>query len=103
MRRQMAIATIPRQNDATYDVSLPDACTEAKGPISYYETSPNVPHPLGAVPDGGGVNFTIFSQHATSVELLLFTRHDDQEPFQIIPLDPARNKTFHFWHVYVKR
>ncbi len=29
-------------------------------------------YPLGAKPDKYGVNFSIFSEHATSVELLLF-------------------------------
>ena len=36
------------------------------------------------------------------VELLLFDAHDDPEPVQIIRLDPIENKTFHFWHVYVR-
>src|SRR5688572_7333049 len=60
------------------------------------------PHPLGATPDAEGVNFCIFSQHATGIELLLFDAHDDHEPKQVIRLDPARNKTFHFWHCYVR-
>jgi isoamylase len=59
-------------------------------------------HPLGAVPDEQGVNFSIYSQHATSVELLLFAKPDDPEPVQVIPLDPLRHRTFHFWHVYVR-
>lgn len=66
-----------------------------------YETAPGRPHPLGAVPDINGVNFSVFSRNATSVELLLFDGHDDREPAQIINLDPAVNKTFFFWHVYV--
>ena len=67
-----------------------------------YNFEPGSPHPLGATPDAGGINFAVFSQHATAVELLLFDEHDDPEPIQMITLDPARNKTFHFWHVYVK-
>lgn len=59
-------------------------------------------HPLGATPDKEGVNFSVFSERATSVELLLFDEHDDKEPTQIIQLDPRSNKTFHFWHVYVR-
>jgi isoamylase len=31
-----------------------------------------VPYPLGATWDGSGVNFAIFSEHATRVELCLF-------------------------------
>ncbi len=67
-----------------------------------YETTRGRAHPLGAVPDENGVSFTIFSRNATGVELLLFDEHDDPEPVQSINLDPRSNKTFHFWHVYVK-
>ena len=33
---------------------------------------PGKPYPLGATWDGQGVNFALFSQHATGVELCLF-------------------------------
>src|SRR5262249_17860906 len=33
---------------------------------------PGQPYPLGATWDGAGVNFAIFSEHATKVELCLF-------------------------------
>ncbi|HEX7139898.1 MAG TPA: alpha-amylase family glycosyl hydrolase, partial [Vicinamibacterales bacterium] len=49
-----------------------------------------------------GVNFCVFSQSATEVALLLFARPDDVEPVQTIRLDPFTNKTFHFWHVFVR-
>lgn len=67
-----------------------------------YTTEAGGPHPLGAVPDNNGVSFTLFSQHASSVELLIFAKHDDPFPVQTIVLDPTVHKTFHFWHVYVK-
>src|SRR4051794_33413583 len=67
-----------------------------------YATTPGRPHPLGATPDADGVNFSVFSRNASGVELLLFDKHDDAEPAQVIPLDPDRNKTFFFWHVYVE-
>jgi len=67
-----------------------------------YKTEKGSSHPLGAIPDRDGVNFSIFSEHATSVELLLFSQHDALEPVQIIQLDTKLNKTFHFWHVYVR-
>ncbi|MBV8551473.1 MAG: hypothetical protein JOY54_09245 [Acidobacteriaceae bacterium] len=60
------------------------------------------PHPLGANPGQGGVNFSLFSIHATGVELLLFAAPDAREPFQVIRLDPCVNKSFHFWHVFVR-
>lgn len=69
---------------------------------SPYKTERGCSHPLGAIPKHDGVNFSIFSEHATSVELLLFSHHDDLEPIQIIQLHSKFNKTFHFWHVYVQ-
>lgn len=58
-------------------------------------------HPLGSVTDADGVNFSIFADYATSVELLLFDNHDDPEPILVIVLDSDMNKTFRFWHVHV--
>ncbi|MEH1824818.1 MAG: glycogen debranching protein GlgX [Nostoc sp.] len=70
--------------------------------IPDYQLESGCSHPFGAVPDKDGVNFSIFSEHATSVELLLFDRDDSPQPTHIIQLNPKFNKTFHFWHVYVK-
>src|ERR1017187_9856301 len=67
-----------------------------------YQIERGKPHPLGAVPDEQGVNFSIFSQCATHVELLLFGMHDDAEPAQIIPMDPMRHRTYDCWHVYIR-
>ena len=60
------------------------------------------PQPLGATVDDGGVNFALFSEEATGVELLLFDAHDDLHPVATIPFDPDVNRSFHFWHVYVR-
>src|SRR5258706_15811150 len=59
-------------------------------------------HPLGATTHSDGVNFSLFSQDATEVALLLFDRQSAIEPAQVIRLDPFQNKTFHFWHVFVR-
>ena len=67
-----------------------------------YAVEPGSSHPLGATPQPDGVNFSLFSGNATDVELLLFATHDAPQPFQIIRLDPYLNKTFHFWHVFVR-
>jgi isoamylase len=56
--------------------------------------------PLGATPSAEGVNFSVYSKHATGVELLLFD-HVDGEPSRVIPIDPAANRTYHYWHVFV--
>ena len=58
-------------------------------------------YPLGATLDSRGANFSIFSRGASNVELLLFARQDDSHPAQVIPLDPAANRTYHYWHVFV--
>ncbi len=67
-----------------------------------YQTDPGHPHPVGATPTPDGVNFSLFSENATGVELLLFKEHDDPQPSQTILLDPNVNKSFHFWHVHVQ-
>ena len=38
---------------------------------------PGQPYPLGATWDGEGVNFAIFSENATGVELCFFNHEDD--------------------------
>jgi glycogen operon protein len=58
-------------------------------------------HPLGATLVPGGVNFSIFSRGASGMELLLFDREDDDRPAQVICIDPADNRTYHYWHVFV--
>jgi len=57
--------------------------------------------PLGAAPRDGGVNFSLYSRNASKVELLFFDREDDAKPARTIPLDPAANRTYHYWHVFV--
>ncbi|HSE98572.1 MAG TPA: hypothetical protein VLD57_09935, partial [Blastocatellia bacterium] len=42
--------------------------------------------PLGATCYSEGVNFSIFSKHATGVELLLFDSVDAARPARMIPL-----------------
>src|SRR5215207_6968520 len=69
---------------------------------SVYATGPGRPHPLGATPDAAGVNFSVVSRTSSGVELLLFERCHDREPFQVVALEPSRNKTFFFWHAYVE-
>jgi glycogen operon protein len=59
-------------------------------------------HPLGAIPDNGGVNFAVFCRNATAVQLLLFERVDSVQPMQVIDLDPDINRTYVIWHVYVE-
>ncbi|MCC7370194.1 MAG: glycogen debranching protein GlgX [Chloroflexi bacterium] len=60
------------------------------------------PHPLGATVDATGVNFSVFSEHATFIELLLFDNDDSAEPFQTVKLSAAMHRTFHFWHCHIR-
>jgi glycogen operon protein len=57
--------------------------------------------PLGATPAPNGVNFSVFSRHAARVELLLFDGVDDAKPARMVRLDPAVNRTYYYWHVFV--
>jgi isoamylase len=59
------------------------------------------PAPLGATVAEGGVNFSLYSRTATGVELLLFDREGDGRPSRLVPLDPVRNRTYHYWHTVV--
>jgi len=59
---------------------------------------PGAPYPLGATWDGVGVNFAIFSEHATRVELCLFdSAADDSESLTI----PLPEQTDMVWHGYL--
>src|SRR5579871_4337082 len=68
----------------------------------HFEVERGSAHPLGATPTSDGENFSLFSGHATGVELLLFAAHDSAQPSQVIRFDPFVNKTFHFWHLFVR-
>src|SRR4029453_17861510 len=57
--------------------------------------------PLGATLFPGGANFSVYSKHATAVELLLFDGVDDARPARVIRIDPSTNRTYHYWHVFV--
>jgi len=57
--------------------------------------------PLGATVMAGGVNFSVFSRNAAYIELLLFDRAEDARPSRVISIDPAANRTYHYWHVFV--
>jgi isoamylase len=59
---------------------------------------PGSPHPLGATWDGEGVNFAIFSEHATSVELCLFDTPESAEPSAQVSMAAATDRV---WHAYL--
>ena len=57
--------------------------------------------PLGATVQPGGVNFSVFSKHATRIELLLYEGPASAHPVTAIALDPASDRTYHYWHTFV--
>jgi isoamylase len=56
--------------------------------------------PLGATVSDDGTNFSVYSKHATGVELLLFDI-DDARPKRVISIDPTTNRTYHYWNIFV--
>ena len=54
--------------------------------------------PFGAVWDGHGTNFALFSENATGVDLCLFDEPDDAEPSARISFD---HRTHFVWHAYL--
>src|SRR5438270_13379081 len=59
---------------------------------------PGRSYPLGATWDGAGVNFALFSEHATRVELCLF---DDPEAEKEAHRIRLRDHTDQVWHAYL--
>ena len=67
-----------------------------------YPVRPGDGFPAGATVTAAGINFSVFSRHATSVALVLYRSPADRTPLQVIELDPVHNRTFFFWHVLVE-
>jgi isoamylase len=59
---------------------------------------PGASHPLGATWDGAGVNFALFSEHATGVELCLFDDRDERVEIARIRLEERDDQV---WHCYL--
>ena len=59
---------------------------------------PGKPYPLGATWDGNGVNFALFSECATKVDLCLFNSPDDSREAERITLTERRDLV---WHGYL--
>lgn len=59
---------------------------------------PGHPYPMGATWDGEGVNFALFSEHATAVELCLFDGPESIKESHRIRLE---ERTDQVWHAYI--
>jgi glycogen operon protein len=72
-------------------------------PSELDEVQAGNPLPIGgAHQQGTGVNFVLFSRHATGVRLEFYQNSDDSSPSRIIHLDPVRHRTGDVWHVWVR-
>jgi len=76
----------------------PDRLGNSGTPISRRSLWPGLPYPLGATFDGKGVNFAMYSPHATKVELCLFDSPQDKKETQRIELPEV---TDNVWHGYL--
>jgi len=56
------------------------------------------PYPLGATWLGNGVNFALFSEHATSVDLCLFDSMEAPEENVRIPVTEHTDQV---WHIFL--
>jgi glycogen operon protein len=82
-------------------VLAPPQVADAKAaPRVAFATSRGHCRPFGATPRPGGVNFAVFSRHATGVHLVLF-KEGHEDPLVEIRLDPDTNRTGDVWHVFV--
>jgi len=72
-------------------------------PAELGEVQGGNPLPIGgAHQQGAGVNFVLFSRHATGVRLEFYRNSDDSSPNRAIDLDPVRHRTGDVWHVWVR-
>jgi len=65
-----------------------------------FKVSRGSPLPLGATLKRGGINFAVFSKHATLVTLVLFIP-GEEDPVAEFPMDPRFNRTGYTWHTFV--
>ncbi len=59
---------------------------------------PGEPFPLGATWDGKGVNFALYADNATKVELCLFYTAEDEKEYATVKLI---ERSHHVWHAYL--
>jgi glycogen operon protein len=57
--------------------------------------------PLGVSLHETGVNFSLFSRHASAVSLILFVNDKPDSAWLEVELNPKKNKTGDIWHCYI--
>jgi isoamylase len=63
---------------------------------------PGIPHPLGATWDGQGVNFALFAENATGVELCLFDKRMGETQTTTIQMTERTHQMYHCYLPEVK-
>lgn len=61
----------------------------------------NYPLPYGAVLHDQGVQFVVYSKHATAMRVLLYKEVGDPEPTRLIELNPDTDRWGDIWSVFV--
>src|SRR3954470_226308 len=87
-------APIPEVSSPVVDAAPLKAASAAPKPVKVWKGSY---YPLGATWTGDGVNFALFSEHATSVELCLFEGLGQPENVRVRFSERAN----HVWHGFV--
>jgi glycogen operon protein len=59
------------------------------------------PLPYGAILHDGGVQFVIFSRHATGMRVLLYNRVTDREPAHVVSFHPETDRWGDIWSIFV--
>lgn len=75
-------------------VELKIAVVEGENDLRIF---PGNPYPLGATWDGKGVNFSLYADNATAVDLCLFSEDDKAEVAKVRILE----RTHSIWHIYL--
>jgi isoamylase len=89
----------PPSEVRTIEFPIPDALLRRRAsPATKPEIREGSPHLRGATWDGKGVNFALFSAHATKVELCLFDAQGKEEQHRI----ELPEFTDEIWHGYVE-
>ena len=65
-------------------------------------TDTGFPLPLGSYTWGDGINFAVFSRHATRVWLELYAETKDTVPQHRFELTPTSHRTGDIWHIWVR-
>jgi len=73
--------------------------SKSKPSFDSIKSRPGKPYPLGATYDTEGVNFALFSENATAVQLCLYNPADPTEEVARISLE---ERTDLVWHIYIE-